>query len=97
MIARMLLIYRLIIPPLLMLLVIKVLISCGLLSSNDGMMNLIILIESAAPSAQIVIVCINQLGIPHVGSHIAFAYVFQYLCSIVTITLWTTIGISLYY
>lgn len=80
-----------------MLLVIQLFSSMNLVASNQRTLKLIVLIEAAAPSAQLVIVSLNALGKKEVASDMAFLYTIMYVLSILTITLWTTIGISLYY
>ena len=88
---------RLIIPPILTLPVVFLSIKTGIIASSERMMQLIIMIESASPSAQIMIVCMNQLDMPDVASKIAYIYVFEYISSILTITLWSTVAIASFY
>ncbi len=80
-----------------MILNIKIGLALGLLDAKEKMMLVIILVESASPSAQTIIVCLNQIGVRHIASGLAFMYLFLYLASILTVTMWTTVAISLYY
>lgn len=93
----MFLFFRLLLAPLLMLPIVLLSIQIGVLPTRDRMMQLIILIESASPSAQIIIVCMNQLGDPKLAANIAYIYVIEYFFSILTITLWTTVAIGVFY
>ena len=89
--------FRLFLVPIVMLLVIQLFSSMHLVAPNQKTLKLIVLIEAAAPSAQLVIVSLNALGKNEVASDMAYLYTIMYVLSILTITLWTTIGISLYY
>jgi hypothetical protein len=91
------LICRLVIPPLLMLIVMEIFLALGLVPRHERLMRLLVVIESAAPSAQLIIVSLNQIGNSQIASGIAYMYIFQYLSSIFTVTLWATIGLSLIY
>ena len=91
------LICRLIIPPLLMLVVMEIFLAMGLVPRHERLMRLLVVIESSAPSAQLIIVSLNQIGNSQIASGIAYMYIFQYLGSIFTVTLWATIGLSLIY
>jgi predicted permease len=88
---------RLILSPLIILPIIVLSVRIGVLSADDKMMQLMLLIESATPSAQVLIVCVNQLGTPDLAANLAYIFVFEYLFSILTITFWTTIAISTFY
>ena len=88
---------RLLLPPIIIFPVIMASRQVGLLTTGDRLMTLVIIIESASPSAQILIVSINQLGIPAIASAVAYIYVFQYIFSVFTITLWTSVGIWFIY
>lgn len=88
---------RLILSPLVTLPIILLSVRIGVLSADDRMMQLLLLIESATPSAQVLIVCVNQLGTPDIAASLAYIFVFEYLASILTITFWTTIAISTFY
>ena len=87
-----------ILPPLIMIPVILISIKLKIIPSGySKLMSLVLIIESASPPAQVIIVSINQLGIPDIASSVAYIYVFLYIISIFTITLWSTVGISLFY
>eukprot|EP01035_Chromulina_nebulosa_P021916 gene21916-28375_t len=88
---------RLILSPLIMLPIIVLSVRIGVLSADDRMMQLMLLIESATPSAQVLIVCVNQLGTPDLAANLAYIFVYEYFFSILTITFWTTIAISTFY
>ena len=80
-----------------MLAVVEFFVSIHIIPKNERLMRLLIVIEAAAPSAQLIIVSLNQIGISDIASKIAYAFVFQYITSIFTITIWTTIGMSIIY
>jgi hypothetical protein len=61
------------------------------------LMQLLIIVEAAAPPAQMVIVVLNQLGFQDTASTVAYTYVFLYLFSILTITMWSTVAMILFY
>eukprot|EP01033_Poteriospumella_lacustris_P007112 gene7112-5118_t len=92
-----LIICRLFLPPLVMLMVNPIFISLGLISKDQRLMLLIIMLESCSPSAQVLIVALNQLGITSAASSMSYMYVFLYGTSIFTVTLWTTVAMSVYY
>ena len=71
---------------------LKAALTVGLVGKEDRLIQLIIVVEGAAPSAQMMLVALNQLGLRDVAGRLAFMYVPHYLLSIVTITVWTTIG-----
>ena len=60
-------------------------------------MALIIVLESSSPSAQVLIVTLNQLGIASVATRMSYMYVFLYGASVFTVTMWTSIAMSMYY
>lgn len=80
-----------------MLLLNAIFLSIGLISSSQRLMLLIIILESASPSAQVLIVTLNQLGITRAASSLSYMYVYLYGASIFTVTLWTAVAMSLYY
>ena len=69
----------------------------GLVGQDDHLIQLIIVVEGGAPSAQMMLVALNQLGLQDVAGKLAFLYVPQYLISIFSITFWTTIGADMIY
>jgi hypothetical protein len=71
--------------------------SMGMIDKSQRLMLLIIMLESGSPSAQVLIVTLNQLGIVSVASRISYMYVFLYGASIFTVTMWTSVAMSIYY
>ena len=88
---------RLIIAPALMLPLCHYCVKSGWMSGKERTFMLVVVLEAAAPSAQMMIVALSQLGLAKVASQIAYLYVFQYSSAILTITFWTTLTISLLY
>jgi hypothetical protein len=88
---------RLVIAPLLILPIIKACMSSGFISKSERSFMLVVFLEAAAPSAQLLIVALSQLGLQKVASQIAYLYILQYTASILTITFWTTIAMSILY
>ena len=72
-------------------------VKSGWMSGKERTFMLVVVLEAAAPSAQMMIVALSQLGLAKVASQIAYLYVFQYSSAILTITFWTTLTISLLY
>ena len=69
----------------------------GFVAKEDRLLQLVICIEAAAPSAQLIIVSLNQLGLQTIASQVAYLYVFLYLFSILTITIFTSVAMFLIY
>ena len=70
----------------------------GILSVDERLMRLVIAIESAATSAQIMIVTLNQFKMtPIAAASLSYMYVFQYITSIFTITFWVTMSMASVY
>jgi hypothetical protein len=88
---------RLVLTPLVMVPVIRLAADGQLIGSSERLMQLVCIIESAAPSAQLVVVSLTQLGHSRAASQMAFLYVFQYASCIITVTAWTSAGMSLVY
>ena len=88
---------RLIIPSVIMLAVMELFVELKFVPREERMMRLLIVIEAAAPSAQMIIVSLNQVGGVQIASQISYMYVFQYTLSIFTITLFTTLGMRRIY
>ena len=61
------------------------------------LMQLIVVVESASPSAQVVLVCLQQLDMPFVATKLSYLYIYQYAFSIFTITVFTSIAMSMLY
>lgn len=64
---------------------------------SQKLLQLIVVIESCVPSAQLILIVLNQLGLYNVASKLAYLYVFQYLISIFTLTFWFSIGMLYIY
>jgi hypothetical protein len=77
--------------------IVKLFVYYLILPSDDKLMQLVIIIEAASPSAQMVIVCLNQLGFQKIASQMAYMYVFQYIACIITITMFATMALQLIY
>jgi len=88
---------RLVLTPLVMVPVIRLAADGQLIGSSERLMQLVCIIESAAPSAQLVVVSLTQLGHGRAASQMAFLYVFQYASCVITVTAWTSAGMSLVY
>jgi len=86
-----------VLPPVIMIVITLLAASMGIVGPNDRMLKLVILVESASPSAQMIIVALNQLRLTQIATQVAYMFLFLYVISILTITFWTTVGISLYY
>ena len=96
-ITSIMLLFRLMIPSALMLLVMIGCVEVNLVPRDERLMRVLIIIEAAAPSAQLVIVSLNQVNNQSIASSIAYMYIFQYTVSIFTMTLWGTIGMRMIY
>jgi hypothetical protein len=72
-------------------------VNLNIISVNQRLLRLIIAMESCSTSAQIMIISLNQIGIPEVATGLAFMYIFQYIASIFTVTFWITVAVSTIY
>ena len=88
---------RLVLPPLVMLPVLRLAVDADLIHPAERLMQLVVCIESAAPSAQLIIVSLTQLGKPKVAAQLAFLYLCQYVASIFSITAWVSVAMSFIY
>lgn len=88
---------RMMLPVIGAIIILQLFIAGGLVNKNDHMMQLIIIIESCAPPAPMVIVSLNQLELSRTASAIAYLYLFTYVASILTMTFWMTVAMSLVY
>lgn len=77
--------------------VIPLALHLNIISGNERLMRLIISVESCSSSAQVMIISLNQIGIPEVATGLAYMYVFQYIASIFTVTFWITVAVSMTY
>lgn len=92
-----LIVSRLLLPPLVMLTLNAIFLGMRLIDPSQRLMLLIILLESCSPPAQVLIVALNQLGIASAASRLSYMYVFLYGASILTVTMWTAVAMSVYY
>jgi hypothetical protein len=86
-----------IIPPAIMLIVVRLCVQAGFVAQEDRLFQIFLVIEAAAPAAQLVMVSLNQLGIVDISAQISLVYCGCYLASIATLTLWATVGIATIY
>jgi predicted permease len=83
---------RLVLPPAVVVPLVALCVRTGLIKNK--MVALIIIIESGAPSAQTLIVAMNQLGLRRAAGQMSVLYVFQYAASVLTVTLCTTVALA---
>ena len=88
---------RLLLPGIAIIPILKAFRDVGLIPKEKKLMFLVICIITSSPSAQMIVVCLNQLGLSELASKVSFLYLFQYSFSILTITLWSTIAMSIFY
>jgi hypothetical protein len=89
---------RLILPPLVVIYtILPAALHLRIIQKEDRLMQLVIAVESASSSAQVMIVSLNQLGLTEIASNMSYMYVFQYVSSIFSITLWVTLAMSSIY
>lgn len=72
-------------------------IRVGLIPKEERLIQIIIAVEAAAPSAQMMIVSLNELQVQDMAGSLAYMYLFHYILSIFTITGWTTLAGYLIY
>jgi hypothetical protein len=72
-------------------------LNAGFIDSKDRMLQLVIVLQAVAPPAQMVIVTLSQLSLPDIASAMAYIYIFQYLASVFTVTVWVTLALSIFY
>ena len=88
---------RLIISPLIVLPIAQAMMNYGWVAKADRPFMLIVILESAAPSAQLMIVALSQLGIVAEASQLAYCYIFQYTAACITVTVVTVAAIVMLY
>jgi len=88
---------RLILPGVAIIPILRVFRNVGLIPTEKKLMFLVICIITSSPSAQMIVVCLNQLGLSELASKVSFLYLFQYSFSILTITAWCTVAMSIFY
>lgn len=81
--------------PLVFLPVLEILTAAG--ACDERLMRLLIMVEVATPSAQMVIVSLNEGGALATASKLAYMFSFQYVGSILTLTFWITIAMKIIY
>jgi hypothetical protein len=77
--------------------VLLLMVRVGLIAKEMRLLVLMLCIESGSGSAQVILVSLNEFGNSKLASKLAYMYFFQYLCSILTITGWSTLGLYLLY
>lgn len=88
---------RLVIPPLIMVFIVKALMDYQVFGAKHRTMMLLAVIEAGSPSAQFMLVALNQLGLPEVAGKMSYMYIFQYSSAIITITIWTIVACTVIY
>ncbi|GMI20075.1 hypothetical protein TrCOL_g10180 [Triparma columacea] len=83
---------RLVVMPGVVISIENLLVRVGVVDSSERLIRLIISVEAAAPSAQMMIVSLNQLGVQDMAGALAYAYIPHYIMSIFTITGWATLA-----
>jgi hypothetical protein len=83
--------------PIVMIALNPVFLTFGLISKSQHLVLLLIILQSASPSAQVIVVALNQLGIPQAAGAMSYMFVFLYFGSIFSVTLWTTVAMAIYY
>ena len=67
----------------------------GILDGIPRMAKMVVIVNSALPGAQIVILSLKAKGLSDSASIVAQVYLPSYLLSIVTLAVWTSIGLML--
>ena len=80
-----------------MLLLVYCAINNGWISKDLRLLQLLICVESGTSSAQVIVVSLNEMGNSNMASKLAYMYFYQYIASIFTITLWTTLALIFIY
>mmetsp|Transcript_3002 Transcript_3002/g.4567 ORF Transcript_3002/g.4567 Transcript_3002/m.4567 type:complete len:482 (-) Transcript_3002:48-1493(-) len=88
---------RTVLPPIIVLPVLFMCVKAGVIGESHRLLQLLIIVEAGSPPANMVIVVLNQLGFHSVASKVSYTYVFTYLFSIISITIWATIGMRMIY
>lgn len=88
---------RLVFPPLFAIPLTLLMVRMGMLSQTARLMQLVICIESASASPQLLIASLNQIGLSTIASQLSYLYIYQFASCIVTMTLWATVAIALIY
>ena len=64
---------------------------------KDPLLTLVLLLESAEPSAQIIMVTISRLGLFSISDQVAPLYLIMYVLSSITLVVWCSISLSIAY
>jgi hypothetical protein len=89
---------RLVLPPVVAIFaLLPAAVRLGVLRADDRLMQLVVAVESASSSAQLIIVSLNQLGLVSIASQMSYAYVYQFMASIFTLTFWVTVSMTRIY
>jgi hypothetical protein len=89
---------RLVLPPVVAIFaLLPAAVRLGVLRADDRLMQLVVAVESASSSAQLIIVSLNQLGLVSIASQMSYAYVYQFVASIFTLTFWVTVSMTRIY
>ena len=88
---------RLIIPPIIILPILVILVESGLILRSQRLLQLVIVIQSCVPSAQMIILILNLFSAVDMAAKISILYVFHYILCIFTITFWFSIGMLYIY
>jgi predicted permease len=88
---------RLILPPIVVLPLLSGAISLGIVPRAQRLLALVVVIESCVPSAQLILIVLNQYGLQEMATNISLMYLFHYLVSIFTITFWFSVGMLMIY
>jgi hypothetical protein len=86
---------RLIVSPAIVCLIVLGMDCGGILDGIPRMAKMVVIVNSALPGAQIVILSLKAKGLSDSASIVAQVYLPSYLLSIVTLAVWTSIGLML--
>lgn len=88
---------RLVLPGLIILPILQLFVSSGWISPTERLLQFVVVIEAVAPPAQTIMVSLNELGLVDIAPPMAYLYIFQYLFSVLTFTMWTTLALRAIY
>ena len=86
---------RLIVSPAIVCLIVLGMDCGGILDGIPRMAKMVVIVNSALPGAQIVILSLKAKGLSDSASIVAQVYLPSYLLSIVTLAVWTSIGLMI--
>ncbi|CAM9369562.1 unnamed protein product [Chrysoparadoxa australica] len=64
---------------------------------QNSLMQLVLLLQLSMPSAQLVLVTLNHLGVQNMATKLAQLYIYQYLASVLTMPGWSALALALVY